>query len=95
MEAHYSKDPTGDSIEMVANAVPGSYVGFSGANFHQHELAGGWGLSESRLNHELSKFDEHTHNVNHFTFMVSDRTNAQMIMSQICEHIEASESRNE
>ena len=76
MEAHYSKDPTGDSIEMVATAFPGSYVGFSGVNFHQHALAGGWGLSETRLNHELAKFDEHTHNVNHFTFVVRTRTDS-------------------
>ena len=63
-------------MEIVAEAEPGSYVGFSAVNFYQHSLAGGWGVTEQKLNHELDKFDLYTNKMSKFTFKGAEQSHA-------------------
>ena len=74
--AHTSKDPNKRLMEIVAEAEPGSFVGFSAVNFYQHSLAGGWGVTDQKLNHELDKFDMHTNKMSKFTFKGKEQSHA-------------------
>merc|ERR1711942_266761 len=74
--AHTSKHPNKRLMEIVAEAEPGSFVGFSAVNFYQHSLAGGWGVTEQKLNHELDKFEAFTNKMSKFTFKGAEQSHA-------------------